>query len=128
MVRIPAELQPDTTGVLTWNGAGGILVREMLGVPHARGADAVTASHAAVSVGLVQAVLRLAQPDARVLLVLFFLSGVSGLIYQVVWFRKVALIFGVTTYALGMCSPHSWVDSLWVGCWEAGSRSARAVT
>jgi spermidine synthase len=33
---------------------------------------------------------------------LFFLSGVAGLIYQVVWFRRLALIFGVTSYALGI--------------------------
>src|SRR5438477_12716341 len=36
------------------------------------------------------------------LVVLFFLSGISGLIYQVVWFRRLALIFGVTSYALGV--------------------------
>jgi len=29
-------------------------------------------------------------------LVLFFLSGASGLVYQVVWTRQLSLIFGVT--------------------------------
>jgi predicted membrane-bound spermidine synthase len=38
---------------------------------------------------------------SRLLAALFFFSGISGLIYQVVWFRKLALIFGVTSYALG---------------------------
>jgi spermidine synthase len=33
---------------------------------------------------------------------LFFFSGISGLIFQVVWFRRLALIFGVTSYALGV--------------------------
>lgn len=31
--------------------------------------------------------------------VLFFLSGISGLIYQVLWLRLLSLVFGVTTYA-----------------------------
>lgn len=38
----------------------------------------------------------------RSLIALFFLSGVSALIYQVAWFRVLALVFGVTSYALGV--------------------------
>lgn len=34
-----------------------------------------------------------------VLLILFFCSGVSGLIYQVLWLRLLSLVFGVTVYA-----------------------------
>jgi len=34
------------------------------------------------------------------LLVVFFLSGVTGLVYEVLWTRQLALIFGVTTYAV----------------------------
>ena len=34
-----------------------------------------------------------------ILLVLFFGSGVCGLIYQVLWLRMLALVFGVTVYA-----------------------------
>lgn len=30
---------------------------------------------------------------------LFFLSGIAGLIYQVLWLRRLSLIFGVTVYA-----------------------------
>jgi len=33
------------------------------------------------------------------LLILFFCSGVSALIYQVLWLRLLGLVFGVTTYA-----------------------------
>ena len=33
---------------------------------------------------------------------LFFLSGMSALIYQVVWLRSLALVFGVTSYALAI--------------------------
>ncbi|MSO36195.1 MAG: hypothetical protein EXQ54_07170 [Acidobacteria bacterium] len=35
----------------------------------------------------------------RTVLVLFFCSGVAGLIYQVLWLRRLSLIFGVTVYA-----------------------------
>jgi spermidine synthase len=34
-----------------------------------------------------------------VLAVLFFLSGASALIYQVLWLRLLGLVFGVTVYA-----------------------------
>ena len=34
-----------------------------------------------------------------ILLLLFFCSGVCGLVYQVLWLRLLALIFGVTVYA-----------------------------
>jgi spermidine synthase len=34
-----------------------------------------------------------------ILLVLFFASGVCGLIYQVLWLRMLSLVFGVTVYA-----------------------------
>lgn len=34
-----------------------------------------------------------------VLAALFFLSGASALIYQVIWLRMLSLVFGVTVYA-----------------------------
>lgn len=36
----------------------------------------------------------------RILFVLFFLSGLAALIYEVTWARKLSLIFGTTTYAV----------------------------
>lgn len=36
------------------------------------------------------------------LLVLFFLSGLAALIYQVVWVRQATLVFGVSVYAYGV--------------------------
>lgn len=43
--------------------------------------------------------------SAQVLLptiaVLFFLSGMAALIYQVLWLRRLGLVFGVTTFAAG---------------------------
>ena len=40
-------------------------------------------------------------PSGRLvaLVVLFFCSGTSGLIYQVLWLRQLSLVFGVTVYA-----------------------------
>ncbi len=35
----------------------------------------------------------------KVILVLFFLSGLSALVYQVIWLRSLATIFGATIYA-----------------------------
>lgn len=38
-------------------------------------------------------------PGRRLLFALFFASGIAGLIYQVLWLRRLSLIFGVTVYA-----------------------------
>ena len=35
----------------------------------------------------------------RAVLALFYVSGIAGLIYQVLWLRRLSLIFGVTVYA-----------------------------
>lgn len=40
-------------------------------------------------------------PAPRILvLLLFFLSGASGLVYQVVWTRQLALVFGISVFAV----------------------------
>jgi spermidine synthase len=38
-------------------------------------------------------------PGRRVVFALFYVSGVAGLIYQVLWLRRLSLVFGVTVYA-----------------------------
>lgn len=43
---------------------------------------------------------RLGRGSALALIVVFFLSGVSGLAYEVLWLRQLNLIFGVTTIAV----------------------------
>jgi hypothetical protein len=51
---------------------------------------------------------------ARVFLVLggrFFLSGATGLVYQVVWFRMLGLVFGHTVYATTTVLVASWPAS-----------------
>ena len=35
----------------------------------------------------------------RAIFALFFLSGIAGLIYQVLWLRRLSVVFGVTVYA-----------------------------
>src|SRR5687768_9797381 len=35
----------------------------------------------------------------RVVFALFYVSGIAGLIYQVLWLRRLSLVFGVTVYA-----------------------------
>ena len=42
---------------------------------------------------------RRATPPLAPLLILFLLSGVSALVYQVLWMRLLALVFGVTIHA-----------------------------
>lgn len=37
--------------------------------------------------------------DWRTVFALFFFSGVAGLVYQVLWLRRLSLVFGVTVYA-----------------------------
>src|ERR1051325_7905841 len=37
--------------------------------------------------------------SSGLLYILFFFSGISGLVYQVVWVRRFALVFGNTVYS-----------------------------
>ena len=58
------------------------------------------------------------------LLVVFFLSGISGLIYQVVWMRLLSLTFGVTSYAIAtvLCG---FMAGLALGAFLAGRLTDR---
>ncbi len=68
---------------------------------------------------------KLARNIRRTILALFFLSGLSGLIYEVVWVRQLSLVFGVSVYAvsavltaymaglaLGSYAFGRWIDRL----------------
>ena len=59
------------------------------------------------------------------LALLFFLSGLCGLIYQVLWLRQLALIFGVTIYAASTVLA-SFMAGLAVGSFVAGRLVDRA--
>jgi len=52
----------------------------------------------------------------RALLLAFFLSGVCGLIYQVLWVRMLGLIFGNTTYAVSTILA-GFMAGLALGSW-----------
>ena len=51
--------------------------------------------------------------------VCFFFSGLSGLIYEVVWVRQFELVFGVSTYAVGAVLT-AFMGGLSLGAWVGG--------
>src|SRR5687768_2147524 len=60
----------------------------------------------------------------RLLLLLFFCSGISGLIYQVLWLRILSLVFGVTVFAVSTVLA-SFMAGLAVGSFVAGKFADR---
>jgi spermidine synthase len=58
------------------------------------------------------------------LLTIFFLSGISGLIYEVVWTRKLTLLFGSTTVAISI-SLAVFMGGLALGAFIWGRRADR---
>jgi len=58
------------------------------------------------------------------LLLLFFCSGVCALVYQVMWLRLLALVFGVTVYAASTVLA-GFMAGLGVGSFVAGRLSSR---
>jgi spermidine synthase len=58
-------------------------------------------------------------PPLSGLAILFFCSGISGLMYQVLWLRMLALVFGVTAYAASTVLA-SFMAGLAVGSLAAG--------
>jgi spermidine synthase len=60
----------------------------------------------------------------RLLLALFFGSGFSALVYQVLWQRQLGLVFGVTAYATSAVLA-AFMAGLALGSWAAGRLSSR---
>lgn len=58
----------------------------------------------------------------KILLILFFLSGACGLIYEVLWVRMLGLIFGNTTYAVSTVLA-AFMAGLALGSWWFGKLS-----
>jgi spermidine synthase len=52
-------------------------------------------------------------------LVLFFLSGATGLVYQVVWTRQLSLVFGVSVFAVATVLA-AFMGGLALGSWAFG--------
>jgi len=58
-------------------------------------------------------------PLGPVVLVLFFLSGAAGLVYEVLWTRQLSLVFGVTTCAVSTVLA-TFMGGLALGSWLIG--------
>lgn len=59
-----------------------------------------------------------------VVLLCFFASGMSGLVYQVVWVRELVLVFGATTFAVSTVLT-AFMGGLALGSFYFGRRSER---
>jgi len=58
------------------------------------------------------------------MLVLFGISGMTALIYEIIWIRPLSLVFGTTTYAFSTIIA-SFILGLAVGSWVAGKYTDR---
>lgn len=58
------------------------------------------------------------------ILLLFFLSGACGLVYEVVWVRMLTRVFGTTTFAVSALLA-SFMGGLCLGSWLSGRLLAR---
>jgi spermidine synthase len=63
-------------------------------------------------------------PRFLALVLLFFFSGASGLVYQVLWLRQLSLVFGVTVYAASTVLA-VFMAGLMIGSLVAGRLAAR---
>ncbi|MEW5945630.1 MAG: fused MFS/spermidine synthase [bacterium] len=68
---------------------------------------------------------RLTVSVRRVILLCFFLSGLSGLVYEIVWVRQFTLIFGNTVYAVGAVLA-AFMGGLGLGGFHFGRRIDRS--
>src|SRR5437588_4965685 len=68
--------------------------------------------------------VRINGPQDRLwmILVCFFASGMSGLVYQVIWVRDLALVFGATTFAISTVLT-AFMGGLALGSFYFGRRS-----
>src|SRR2546422_6587002 len=60
-----------------------------------------------------------------ILYVIFFLSGATGLVYEVIWVRLTGLIFGNTSQAISTVLG-AFMAGLALGGWKLGQKADRA--
>ena len=60
----------------------------------------------------------------NLLLILFAISGMTALIYEVIWIRPLSLVFGATIYAVSTIVA-SFILGLAIGSWFAGTYADR---
>ena len=58
----------------------------------------------------------------KLIIVIFGLSGMSALIYEIIWIRPLSLVFGTTTYAVSIIIA-GFLSGLALGSWIAGRYS-----
>src|SRR5688572_9724871 len=63
-------------------------------------------------------------PVLILLMALFLCSGFSALVYQIVWLRTLALVFGITVYAASAVLT-SFMGGLALGSWVGGRMADR---
>ena len=56
--------------------------------------------------------------------VIFFLSGATGLVYEVIWVRLTGLVFGNTSHAIATVLG-AFMAGLALGSWKLGQRADR---
>ena len=62
----------------------------------------------------------------RLILLIFFLTGASALIYQVTWVRQATLVFGVSIYAYSVVLA-AFMGGMALGSYALGKRADRVV-
>lgn len=62
--------------------------------------------------------------NKKLLLILFGISGMTALIYEIIWIRPLSLVFGTTMYAVSTIVA-SFILGLAIGSWVAGRYSDR---
>src|SRR6516164_9767687 len=58
--------------------------------------------------------------------VIFFLSGATGLVYEVIWVRLTGLVFGNTSHAISTVLG-AFMAGLALGSWKLGQRADRTL-
>src|SRR6188472_1683393 len=63
----------------------------------------------------------------RTLYAIFFLSGATGLVYEVIWVRLTGLVFGNTSHAISVVLG-AFMAGLAVGSWWLGRKADRVAS
>src|SRR5204862_2702610 len=59
-----------------------------------------------------------------ILYAIFFLSGATGLVYEVIWVRLTGLVFGNTSHAISVVLG-AFMAGLALGSWKLGQKADR---
>src|SRR5210317_1030123 len=66
----------------------------------------------------------MAGATTRIIILLFLASGALALMYEVVWARMMAHVFGSTALAVGTVLA-AWMSGMALGAWKIGKRADR---